>query len=226
VKFVLASNSPRRRQLLALGGWEFTVLPADVDENPLPGESPRAYVLRLAETKARAVPIPSTDIDTLILAADTTVADGLDVLGKPADSKDAEAMLRRLRGRTHTVYTALALFRPADGALLTDCCATQVPMRNYSDEEMGAYIASGDPLDKAGAYAIQHPGFKPVERQEGCFANVMGLPLCHLARTLANWDLFPGADIHLACQAALEYACPVYPQVLAFQEEPSGWTGV
>lgn len=217
---MLASNSPRRRQLLALGGWEFSVQPADVDETPLPGETPREYVLRLAESKARAVSLHSPPSDTLILAADTTVADGPDLLGKPADAAEAEAMLRRLRGRTHIVFTALALLRLSDGALLSDCCATPVPMRAYTHEEMKAYIASGDPMDKAGAYAIQHPGFRPVESLSGCFANVMGLPLCHLVRALRRWQIHPAVDLPQACQAALNYDCPVFEQVLSSQENP------
>jgi septum formation protein len=157
---ILASNSPRRRQLLALAGWDFIVSVADVDESPLPNESPADYVIRLAETKARAI---TADADQIILAADTTVVDGSDILGKPRDDAEAIAMLTRLRGRTHQVYTGIALLRVSDGLLLKDLCVTDVPMREYSDEEMRVYVATGDPLDKAGAYAIQHPGFSPVE---------------------------------------------------------------
>ena len=210
---VLASNSPRRRQLMELGGWTFTLIPADVDERPLPGEGPGETVTRLAEAKARAsaaqAPNPS-----VVIAADTIVVDGTDMLGKPASAAEAEAMLRRLRGRSHQVYTGLAVLRSTDGALYRDCCRTEVPMRDYSDDEMLAYIASGDPLDKAGAYAIQHNGFKPVERLEGCFANVMGLPLCHLKRTLDRLGMPTNKDVPLTCQAAIEYSCPVYSQVL------------
>jgi len=209
---VLASNSPRRRQLLALG-WKFQVIPAEVDERPLPGEQPKDYVLRLAEGKARAAGSRSPR-DAIVIAADTTVVDGTDILGKPVDNHQAQAMLHRLRGRSHQVYTALALLRIADGALLTDWCRTDVPMRDYSDQEMLAYIATGDPLDKAGAYAIQHNGFKPVEHLEGCYANVMGLPLCHLTRTLEKLGVYPGTDLPQACQSDLDYVCPVYQQVL------------
>ena len=95
-------------------------------------------------------------------------------------------MLRRLRSRTHQVYTGIAVMPLSDGNLLTDLCVTDVPMRAYSDEEIDAYVATGDPLDKAGAYAIQHPDFHPVESMSGCYASVMGLPLCHLTRTLRN----------------------------------------
>jgi predicted house-cleaning NTP pyrophosphatase (Maf/HAM1 superfamily) len=112
------------------------------------------------------------------------------------------------------VYTALAALRSSDGKLLTDCCRTEVPMRYYSDGEMNAYIASGDPMDKAGAYGIQHPGFQPVVHLWGCYANVMGLPLCHLVRTLEKMGMISETDVPQACQAALQYDCPVYTQIL------------
>ncbi len=150
---ILASNSPRRRQLLAITGWDFNVSAADVDESQYPhGESPTDYVLRLAETKARAI---KADDDQIVLAADTTVVDGSDILSKPTDDVDAIAMLKRLRGHTHQVYTGIALLRLSDGLLLKDLCITDVSMRDYSDDEIFAYVQTGDPLDKAGAYAIQ-----------------------------------------------------------------------
>jgi MAF protein len=215
---VLASNSPRRRQLLALGGWSFMLMPVELDERPLPGENPKAYVLRLAEAKARAAS-SSAAPDAVIVAADTTVVDGLEILGKPVDHVQAEAMLRSLRGRSHQVYTALAVWRNSDGTLLTDCCSTDVPMRDYSDQEMLSYIASGDPMDKAGAYAIQHQGFHPVEGLWGCYANVMGLPLCHLLRNLNKLGISSDVDLPQACQSALEYNCPVFAQIIGGEIE-------
>ncbi len=215
--FVLASNSPRRRELLALTGWEFEIAPADVDETPLPAEPAAEYVLRLAQSKARAAAALRADTsapDTLILAADTTVVDDGLILGKPRHAAEARQMLKRLRGRTHQVYTAIAVLRLGDLALLTDLCCTDVPMRSYSEAEMDIYIASGDPLDKAGAYAIQHPGFRPVERLEGCYANVVGLPLCHLQRTLRKMGLAPQTDLPQACQKSLQYTCPVFRNIL------------
>ena len=216
----MASNSPRRRQLLALTGWNFDISPAEVDERPLPGELPPAYVLRLAESKARGAGalVPA---EAVIIAADTTVAatnadGGVDILGKPADAADAEGMLRRLRGHTHQVYTALAVLHPVQSVLLLDWCATQVPMRETSDVEISAYVASGNPLDKAGAYAIQHAGFHPVESLAGCYANVVGLPLCHLTRTLGKLGITPLNDVPHTCQSALEYQCPIYQHVLDF----------
>jgi MAF protein len=213
VKIVLASNSPRRRELLALGGLPFTVRVCQVDETPLVGEAPREYVLRLATEKAHAAAMTLAEA-AMIIAADTTVADGEQILGKPVDPADALRMLRQLCNRTHQVYTALAILEAESGALLTDLCQTETPMRSYNDAEIQAYVATGDPLDKAGAYAIQHAGFHPVERMQGCFANVMGLPLCHLARNLERLGLRFAADLPQACQQNLDYACPVYPAIL------------
>jgi MAF protein len=211
---LLASNSPRRRQLLALGGWTFHMQATEVDERPQTEEHPGDYVLRLAEGKARAAAHLAESGD-LVIAADTTVADGMTILGKPADASQAAEMLTRLRGRVHRVYTAVAVFCPEDGVLLTDLCVTDVPMRNYSDEELHAYVASGDPLDKAGAYAIQHAGFHPVDRLEGCYANVVGLPLCHLTRTLRKTGVLPNSDVPRGCQEMLGYHCPIFEQILA-----------
>jgi len=211
---ILASNSPRRKELLTLLGLPFRACPAEIDESALPGETPRAYVLRLAEGKARAVTaqIPA---DSLVIAADTTVADGLDILGKPEDERQAVEILTRLRGHLHQVYTAVAVLRATDGKLLLDACATDVPMRDYSQAEIAAYVATGDPLDKAGAYAIQHDGFHPVEHLEGCYANVVGLPLCHLTRLLRKLNVEPQADLPAACQATLQYKCPVFRDILS-----------
>jgi len=213
MSLVLASNSPRRKHLLALGGWAFRVEPAQVDENPLPGEDALGYVLRLAQSKARTV-AERSPLEDIVIAADTTVVDGGQILGKPSNTVEAESMLRRLRGRQHQVFTALAVMRRSDSSLLTDWCVTDVPMRAYSDDEMHAYIATGDPLDKAGAYAIQHPDFKPVTGLQGCFANVMGLPLCHLTRTLEKLGIRTDANLPQACQDELEYKCPVFNLVL------------
>jgi len=123
-------------------------------------------------------------------------------------------MLKSLRGHTHQVYSALAVLRMRDERLITDLCVTDVPMRNYSDEELEAYVLTGDPLDKAGAYAIQHPGFHPVENMKGCYASVMGLPLCHLIRVLRMLGVPVDTDIPAACQSLLKYQCPVSPAIL------------
>jgi MAF protein len=210
---VLASNSPRRRQLLALAGWTFSVSAADVDESVSENESPADYVLRLAETKARAV-AGKADAQQIVLAADTTVVDGRDILGKPKDAKEAATMLTRLRGHAHQVYTGIALLRLSDGLLLKDLCVTDVPMRDYSDEEIQAYIQTGDPLDKAGAYGIQHPQFRPVAEMNGCYASVMGLPVCHVIRLMRKMDIQPNTDFFLTCETLLEYECPVSNAIL------------
>lgn len=216
---ILASNSPRRKQLLALTGWKFEVQPADINENLLPAEHPGDYVVRLAQGKAREV-ARMTGESGIILAADTTVVDAGVILGKPADPAEAASMLRGLRAHTHQVYTGLAVCRSRTDNLVSDLCITDVPMRAYSDEEMHAYIDSGDPLDKAGAYAIQHSYFRPVENISGCFASVMGLPLCHLARSLKKLGVVVEVDIPAQCQSALEYDCPVWQTVL--MDEPLG----
>jgi MAF protein len=191
----------------------FNVSVPNVDETPIPGETPAEYVLRLARSKAQAT-AHLAHRDQIVIAADTTVVDGNTILGKPADLSEATAMLQQLRGRTHQVYTGLAVLRVADHTLLSDLCITDVPMRAYTDEEIEAYVQSGDPLDKAGAYAIQHPGFQPVESMSGCYASVMGLPLCHLIRLLRQWDLQPMTDLPKNCQTFLNYSCPVSQRIL------------
>ncbi len=191
----------------------FTVMVSNADETQRASESPADYVLRLAEAKARAV-AEQAHPEHIVIGSDTSVVDGSDILGKPADVVEAEQMLKRLRGHTHQVYTGIAALRVRDGKLVTDLCVTDVPMRNYSDEEIEAYIQTGDPLDKAGAYAIQHPRFQPVEKLSGCFASVMGLPLCHLVRTLRQLDLPPAADVPTSCQTYLDYQCPVSRAIL------------
>lgn len=210
---ILASNSPRRQELLGLGNWMFSVIVSNADESLIPGEAPRDYVLRLAEAKARASARFARP-EHIVIAADTAVVDNGLILGKPADMVEAVSMLKSLRGHTHQVYTGLAVLRVNDGMLVKDVCVTGVPMRNYSDEEIDAYVLTGDPLDKAGAYAIQHPRFQPVEKMEGCYASVMGLPLCHLVRSLRRLGVAPRGDVPAACQTHLNYPCPVSHSIL------------
>lgn len=191
----------------------FTVMVSNADESQRSFETPSEYVLRLAESKARAV-AEQAHPEHIVIGADTSVVDGSDILGKPADMTEAAAMLRRLRGHTHQVYTGIAALRVRDGKLVTDLCVTDVPMRDYSDAEIEGYVLTGDPLDKAGAYAIQHPRFKPVASMAGCFAGVMGLPLCHLLRTLRQLEVAPAADVPSNCQSYLDYQCPVSRAIL------------
>ncbi|NLX10471.1 MAG: septum formation protein Maf [Chloroflexi bacterium] len=212
---LLASASPRRRALFTLLGLPFQVATADIDETPLPGEAADAYTARLSHEKARAVQQRSGDQRALVLAADTTVADSGVILGKPADPDEARAMLRRLRGRTHQVYTALTLLDDASGRSLTDVAQTDVHMREYDDAELEAYIASGDPFDKAGGYAIQHPGFHPVEALHGCYTNVVGLPLCHVVWALRQFGVEPNPQVPLLCQRHHDGVCSLADDLLA-----------
>jgi septum formation protein len=179
---VLASGSPRRRELLAAAGLEFTVRPASVDETPLPGESPSAYVERLAEEKARA----SWRDGELTLGADTTVVVDDEILAKPEDPADAQRMLRRLAGRAHDVLTGYCVF---DGAKArTGVARTRVVFHAMDDDEIAGYADSGEPFDKAGAYGIQGLASKFVERIEGCYFNVVGLPVSRVYALLKESD--------------------------------------
>lgn len=210
----LASSSPRRRELMAFGGWRFDVRPVSVDETPRPGEPPLDYVLRMAVTKACAASA-LLQPGGIAVGADTTVVVDGDILGKPADPEEAAAMLRRLRGRTHAVHTAIAVLPAGAAEPETDLCTTLVPMRAYSEAEIAAYVASGDPFDKAGGYAIQNAAFRPVESISGCYANVVGLPVCHLVRTLRRAGVETTGDVPGGCRRQLGYDCSVHPAILA-----------
>ncbi|XXF75842.1 Maf family protein [Myxococcaceae bacterium GXIMD 01537] len=178
---VLASASPRRRELLGQLGLRFTVSAADLDETPRPGEAPDAYVLRLAREKAAAV--ARRFPDTWVLAADTTVVLGLELLGKPRDEAEARAMLSSLSGRTHEVHTGVALAGRAEEATVV---RTRVTFRTLSAGEIAWYAGTGEPLDKAGAYAIQGRGGSFVHAIEGSPTNVIGLPLGETLALLAR----------------------------------------
>ncbi len=184
---VLASASPRRRELLASLKLRFHVDAPQLDESPTPGEEPQAWATRLSQAKAALVAARHAP-SALILAADTLVIDGAEALGKPVDAADAQRMLRQLRSRSHEVCTAFTLQRAGGGGQrLTRLCRTRVHMRAWSDAEQEDYVASGDPLDKAGAYAIQNPVFAPVKRIEGSYSNVVGLPLEMLQEALTQF---------------------------------------
>lgn len=179
MKLVLASRSPRRAELLTAAGFEFTVRAADIDETPRDRESPRTYVLRLAEEKARAVPACE---DETVLAADTTVVLGNEIMGKPADAADAARMLRALAGQRHEVVTAICLKR--GDRLALDVSSTAVWFANLSDIEIAEYVASGEPMDKAGAYGIQGLASRFIDRIDGSYTNVVGLPVALAYRYL------------------------------------------
>jgi septum formation protein len=177
-ELILASASPRRRLLLAEAGIAFTVIPADLDESARPGEPPRALVERLAVEKAGAVAAKlGANPRRLVLGSDTIVVIGGDVLGKPRDPAHAFELLGRILGRRHTVFTGVALVDAGSGAVRTACVASEVVMRTASDAEIRAYVEGGEPLDKAGAYALQGEGRKFVERVIGSETNVIGLPM-------------------------------------------------
>lgn len=180
--FYLASVSPRRRQLLEQLGLRFEVITADVDETSLPGEAPADYVLRLARSKAEAAARRLGSHGVPVLAADTAVVLETAILGKPRDRADGLAMLARLSGRRHQVLSAVALWR--DARLDTALSRSEVGFRSISAEEARSYWESGEPADKAGGYAIQGLGAVFVERLEGSYSGVMGLPLFETAGLL------------------------------------------
>lgn len=213
LKIILASASPRRLALLGLTGWRVHVHPVEVDETPNPGEAPVELAVRLARKKAELA-ADSYNVDAVVVGADTVVADGQQTLGKPEDEADAARMLEELRGRPHRVITALTIIHP--GGLLQEVCLTQVPMQAYDTESVRAYIASGSPMDKAGAYGIQDRGFDLVDvpSMRGCFANVMGFPICHFVRALRRLGENPPRDVPIACQVYTGYDCAVYPEIL------------
>jgi septum formation protein len=187
---VLASASPRRAELLREAGLAFHVLPVEVDESPRPGESARQMVRRLAEEKARlaAARIACADAGSpaLILAADTTVVLDGEILGKPGSADDARRMLRRLSGRTHEVITGVALLHMPDGRLRVEDETTQVTFAPLGDTDIEAYVSSGEPMDKAGAYAIQGGAARFVTGVEGSYSNVVGLPVELVKRLLGR----------------------------------------
>lgn len=191
MRLILASSSPRRQRLLSQLGLDFEVLKPDIDEARLAGEALLAYAERLSRQKAAAAATKLDAPRALVIAADTIVIDHAgELLGKPADAADARRMLRHLRGRAHQVITAFTLRRTGKSPrTITGHARTTVIMRDYSDAEIDAYIASGDPFDKAGGYAIQNEAFHPVARIEGGYSNVVGLPLDELRRELRGFGI-------------------------------------
>ena len=182
---ILASSSPRRHELLKLAGLDFTVEAADIDERLQPDETPSKYVQRLAVEKAQAVydrfkDREDSDDPLLVLGADTTVVSDGEILGKPADQTDARRMLEKLSGRTHQVLTGIAIV--SSRGVVSEVEITQVFFDLIGEQELIRYLAGGEPMDKAGAYGIQGYAARWIPRIEGCYFNVMGLPL---ARTMA-----------------------------------------
>ncbi len=196
LSLLLASASPRRRQIISLLNLPFTVCVAPTDEDAAQEryEGPIEGLAQwLAEHKAIATHTLPEAADRLVITADTTVLLNGEVLGKPRNEAHARELLLSLRGRWHRVITGVSVSRRINGELemYSAHCTTPVLMRPYSEEEIVNYIATGDPMDKAGAYSIQHPGFQPTERINGCYLNVVGLPLCTVVNLLAEFNVYP-----------------------------------
>lgn len=204
MRLILASISPRRRELLQLSGIDCEIRPADLEEICQEGEPPEATALRLAREKARTVSSALKGSDAWILAADTVVANGAAVLGKPRDREQAREFLLRLRGKEHRVITGVCLLTSPGGEEFTAMELTMVRMRKYSPVELESYLADGDGMDKAGAYAIQDPSFHPVESVRGCYTNVVGLPLCRVYDLLERAGCQPDRPLPVSCRAGGE----------------------
>lgn len=185
MKLILASASPRRAEILREAGFSFLVMSSAVDETPIPGESPSDMAQRLADAKAELVAARAVG-PAIVIAADTVVCLDGRIFGKPRSSDDARQMLDRLSGRTHTVLTGVTLIRLPDTERRSFVETTLVHFNELADEEISRYLASDEPRDKAGAYAIQGRGGRYIPRIEGCYFNVVGLPLAHVTRALAE----------------------------------------
>lgn len=181
-RIILASASPRRAELLESAGIGFHVVPGHIDETPLPAEAPVDHVLRLAAEKAREV--ARREEGDIFIGADTIVLCDGEIMGKPCDAADAERMLTKLSGRAHSVVTGYAVYESRTGTLHSRAVETRVYFKPLRSGEIAAYIATGCPMDKAGAYAIQGGAAHMVERIEGSYTNVVGLPLCEVVETL------------------------------------------
>lgn len=185
MKLILASASPRRAEVLRDAGYHFTVLSSAIDETPYPDESPQDLVLRLAQTKADLAAARAVG-PAILIAADTEVVLDGHIFGKPRSSDDARSMLEKLAGRLHTVLTGVALVRLPDVERRSFVESTLVQFAPLSDEEIGRYLATGEPHDKAGAYAIQGYAARYIPRIEGCYFNVVGLPVASLQHALSE----------------------------------------
>ena len=181
---ILASASPRRRELLEQIGLSFQIIPSLVEEKELPGESPDAHVVRLSLEKASEVAVRDKTTARWIIGSDTIVLCDNRILGKPADAIQATSMLRLLSGREHRVLSGFAVIDKESGQQRAEAVSTKVKFRQLTDEEIARYIATGEPMDKAGAYAIQGLGVCFVAGIEGSYTNVVGLPLCRLTLAL------------------------------------------
>ena len=218
---VLASASPRRRELMEGMGLEFAVQPADVPEDPLPGESPKDMVERLSRDKALKI---AASLDRgFVIGADSTVVHLGESLGKPADDDEARSMLRRLRGTTHHVSTGLTVVNAGTGQSLTASMTSEITLREFTDEEIEASIATGVPRDKAGAYAVQDTELRPASSWDGCYHNIVGLPTCLVLQFLGELGWEPPQDWSLPEVAECGPGCPTLPNNPSPSGGESGW---
>lgn len=226
-RLILASASPRRRELIRLLDYPSQVIVSNVDEDAIAIADPAAYVLETARQKAAAVVqllkaegrsacpeyvegVKNERGERVILvAADTTVALDGKMLGKPLDAAEARQMLHRLRNRNHIVYTGLVVMELESRKTAVGVHPATVTMRSYSEAEIEAYIATGDPFDKAGGYAIQHPTFNPVSNFDGCYLGIMGLSVCHFVELLKGLGIPPRVDTAALLNAHRGYNCPL-----------------
>ena len=185
--FILASASPRRQEYLASLGISFQTIPAIIDETPLPGELSTAFALRMAKEKAAT--IASDNEDACIIGADTVVTLDQQIFGKPATAEEARVFLQKLQGKAHTVITGVAVKHAKNAIDESFSVATEVVFEQYSNAVLDAYIATGDPMDKAGGYGIQSYGGFLVKAIEGSYSNVVGLPMSHLITALLKYNL-------------------------------------
>jgi septum formation protein len=184
-KLILASASPRRAEILHNAGYAFAVMHSAIDETPIPGEPAETMVQRLADAKAELVAARSVG-PAIVIAADTAVVIGTQILGKPRTTEDARQMLQSLSGKTHSVVTGVTLIRLPDVERHSFVEATQVHFSVLTSDEIEEYLATGEPFDKAGGYAIQGQAGRFIPRIEGCYFNVVGLPLARLTRELTG----------------------------------------
>ena len=214
VKFILASQSPRRKALLHLLNMPFDAIPAHADEDSIAITDPKLNVQETAVLKADIITNnrqSRDDVREILIAADTTVAFAGEMLNKPKDEADANRMLSMMSGQQHEVHTGYVIRDLSNGKTVVNASTAVVTMRNYSQQEILDYIATGDPMDKAGAYAIQHPEFRPVAQLDGCFLNVMGLPLCALMIALQSFDIEVNVSETAVYQEHQKYLCPIFP---------------
>ena len=215
-QFILASQSPRRQELLQICGYPFTVQVVPVNEASITLPDPILNCIQTAQLKANALVknIKAGSLPgTIVIAADTIVAVDGQMLGKPENEKEAQKILSLLRSRRHEVHTGMSIIDLVSGHELHDSHTAEVLMRDYSDQEIATYIATGDPMDKAGAYAIQHHQFRPVSQLHGCFLGVMGLSICNLLQMLSKFKIPIIADMSTLQQAHQQFPCPIYDKI-------------